>query len=447
LGADVASSLETIVPIFLIAIFSAAFLASRTKIPYTIMLVGIGIALSIFFSYNNSTLKLGIMNIEQFRIDPKLIIDFVIPPLIFEAMMRVDYAEFKKIRISAMLLATAGVVIATLVGGYLLMYLAGLPFLVAFALSALLSPTDSVMVIDLFKKVKVPSLLANLMESEASFNDATGAIAFSSIIALALGTGSAILGSSSSLNAEINTNENFGLGSHIISNLLLETELFVIEFFGGIAIGLAIAAAAHRLHKLMNDAFTEIALTVATVFGSTLLANSLGLSGLVAAAVAGLYFGNITIRKETIVSAKVRTSAFSFWEIIAFFASSAAFLYIGINTNIVNIAHNIVLIAIAFSAILAARAVSSYGILTSTAKLTKETIPMPWRHVAMLGGMRGAISVALAASLPESEFKNTVLSITFGVVLCSMIIQYILLSRYVRKSFPNYNDGTADLNL
>jgi CPA1 family monovalent cation:H+ antiporter len=345
-----------------------------------------------------------------------------------------------------MLLATAGVVIATLVGGYLLMYLAGLPFLVAFALSALLSPTDSVMVIDLFKKVKVPSLLANLMESEASFNDATGAIAFSSIIALALGTGSAILGSSSSLNAEINTNENFGLGSHIISNLLLETELFVIEFFGGIAIGLAIAAAAHRLHKLMNDAFTEIALTVATVFGSTLLANSLGLSGLVAAAVAGLYFGNITIRKETIVSAKVRTSAFSFWEIIAFFASSAAFLYIGINTNIVNIAHNIVLIAIAFSAILAARAVSSYGILTSTAKLTKETIPMPWRHVAMLGGMRGAISVALAASLPESEFKNTVLSITFGVVLCSMIIQYILLSRYVRKSFPNYNDGTADLN-
>jgi CPA1 family monovalent cation:H+ antiporter len=411
------------------------------------MLVGIGIALSIFFSYNNSTLKLGIMNIEQFRIDPKLIIDFVIPPLIFEAMMRVDYVEFKKIRISAMLLATAGVVIATLVGGYLLMYLAGLPFLVAFALSALLSPTDSVMVIDLFKKVKVPSLLANLMESEASFNDATGAIAFSSIIALALGTGSAILGSSSSLNAEINTNENFGLGSHIISNLLLETELFVIEFFGGIAIGLAIAAAAHRLHKLMNDAFTEIALTVATVFGSTLLANSLGLSGLVAAAVAGLYFGNITIRKETIVSAKVRTSAFSFWEIIAFFASSAAFLYIGINTNIVNIAHNIVLIAIAFSAILAARAVSSYGILTSTAKLTKETIPMPWRHVAMLGGMRGAISVALAASLPESEFKNTVLSITFGVVLCSMIIQYILLSRYVRKSFPNYNDGTADLNL
>lgn len=150
LGADVASSLETIIPVFLIAIF-AAFLASRTKIPYTIMLVGIGISLSIFFSYENYPLNHGIISIEQFRIDPKLVIDFIIPPLIFEAMMRVDYAEFKKIRISAMLLATAGVVIATLVGGYLLIYLAGLPFIVAFALSALLSPTDAVMVIEIFK--------------------------------------------------------------------------------------------------------------------------------------------------------------------------------------------------------------------------------------------------------------------------------------------------------
>jgi len=349
-------------------------------------------------------------------------------------MMRVDYNEFKKIRISSMLLATVGVVIATLVGGFLLMYLAQLPFFVAFAFSALIAPTDAVMVIEVFKKVKVPSILANLMESEASFNDATGAIAFSSIVAIALGTGSVVLGSFSTTSQLDNISNNFGLGP-AASNIIVEAELFVIEFFGGIAIGLAVAAVSHRLHALMNDTFSEIALTVATVFGSTILANSLGLSGLVSAAAAGLYFGNITIRHETMVSAKVRTSAFSFWEIIAFFASSATFLYLGITMDIVSVGKNILVIIIAFMAVLVARAVSSYAILTATTRFTKENIPMKWRHVAMLGSMRGAISVALAASLPASEFKNTILSITFGVVLSSLIIQYILLSRYVKKTF------------
>ncbi len=432
LGSGLASSLETIIPVFLMAISAAAIVSSRTKIPYTIVLVGIGIALSIF-----DFMGVKIINIEDFRINPKLIIDFLIPPLIFEAMMRVDYQEFKKIRISAMLLATFGVLIATVVGGFLLMYFAGLPFLVAFAFSALISPTDAVMVIEIFKKVKVPALLANLMESEASFNDATGVIAFSSIVALALGTGSTVLGSFSPWGFEINPGSNIGnsgLGA-AVSNVLLQAELFVLEFFGGAGVGLAIAAASHRLHALMNDPLSEIALTVATVFGATILSNALGLSGLVAAATAGLYFGNITIRKETIVSAKVRTSAFSFWETIAFFSSSAIFLYLGIIMDIVSIGQNILLIVIAFVAVLVARAVSSYAILTATTKLTKENIPLSWRHVAMLGSMRGAISVALAASLPEGAFSNTILSITFGVVLSSLIIQYIFLSKYVQWKF------------
>jgi CPA1 family monovalent cation:H+ antiporter len=86
LGEDLVSSLEIIIPVFLIAIFAAAFLSSRSKIPYTIMLVGIGIAISIL---SNSGVQL--IRPQDFRIDPKLIIDFVIPPLIFEAMMKVDY--------------------------------------------------------------------------------------------------------------------------------------------------------------------------------------------------------------------------------------------------------------------------------------------------------------------------------------------------------------------
>ena len=419
---------EYIIPTFLAMIFAAALFSSRTKVPYTMGLVGIGIAISLFLGLARG--EVGGLNILNFnRLDPKLIIDFIIPPLIFEAMMKVDYYnEFKAIRVSALLLATLGVVIATVVTGLLLMYLAHLPLLIAFTFAALIAPTDAAIVIEIFKRVRgVPGLLSTIMESEATLNDATGIIVFSSIITLA--SYSYFLNSDGSFSSNIITN-NF---------IVYEIVRFIIVFFGGVAIGLGIAAATHRLHSLMNDPFSETALTIATVFGSVVLANSLGFSGLVAVAVAGLYFGNATVKKEADMSLKVRTAVFNFWEMAAFFANSVAFLYLGISMNILRIAENFPLIALAFVAVLVARAVSTYPILAVTNRLTREKIPVIWRHVVMLGGMRGAISVALVASIPSTaarEFKTTLETITFGVVLLSLVIQYIVLTKYVRKAFP-----------
>ncbi|MBV9668128.1 MAG: cation:proton antiporter [Nitrososphaeraceae archaeon] len=178
-GGQVFPTSQYAIPIFLAMIFAAAVISSRSKIPHTMILVGFGIAIS-FFDFAGLT----IIDIKQFRIDPKLIINFIIPPLIFEAMMKVNYKEFKAIRISALLLATIGVVVATLVAGLLLTYIAGLAFSVAFTFAALIAPTDPAIVIEIFKRVKVPKQLSTLMEFEASFNDATGLIVFSSITAL-----------------------------------------------------------------------------------------------------------------------------------------------------------------------------------------------------------------------------------------------------------------------
>ena len=425
---DILTTSEYLILIFLAMIFAAALFSSRTKVPYTMGLVGIGIAISLFLGLARG--EVGGLNILNFnRLDPKLIIDFIIPPLIFEAMMKVDYYnEFKAIRVSALLLATLGVVIATVVTGLLLMYLAHLPLLIAFTFAALIAPTDAAIVIEIFKRVRgVPGLLSTIMESEATLNDATGIIVFSSIITLA--SYSYFLNSGGSFSSNIITN-NF---------IVYEIVRFIIVFFGGVAIGLGIAAATHRLHSLMNDPFSETALTIATVFGSVVLANSLGVSGLVAVAVAGLYFGNATVKKEADMSLKVRTAVFNFWEMAAFFANSVAFLYLGISMNILRIAENFPLIALAFVAVLVARAVSTYPILAVTNRLTREKIPVIWRHVVMLGGMRGAISVALVASIPSTaarEFKTTLETITFGVVLLSLVIQYIVLTKYVRKAFP-----------
>ncbi|MDE1813154.1 MAG: sodium:proton antiporter [Thaumarchaeota archaeon] len=415
-------SSEYVIPVFLLTIFLASLIATKVRIPYTMILVGIGISISIVDFTGH-----GIPNISEFKVDPKLILYFVIPPLIFEAMMRIDREQFKTIRVSALLLSTVGVGVATIVGGLLLSYLAGLPTIVAFAFAALIAPTDAAIVIEVFKRVKVPVQLAALMESEASFNDAAGAIIFSSIIAVSIAQGSLL---SPSTSAEINVN-------------ILETiGHFALVFFGGIGIGIGLAAGSQFLHRLLEEPFSETALSVAVLFGAVVIANSLGLSGLVAAAAAGLWFG-VIMRKPHIISEKVRTYTTNFWEMIAFFANSVAFLYLGLSMDIVRIGQNLPLIALAVIIVLAARAASTYPILAVTHRFTKEKTLGTWRHIVMIGGMRGALSVALVATLPESNVKEILKTITFGVVLASLIIQYPVLSRYIKKAFPETMQESA----
>jgi CPA1 family monovalent cation:H+ antiporter len=426
-----ALTFEYIIPIFLIMIFAAALFSSKTKIPHTMILLGFGICISL-----TGLFGLGIPGFIQFNINPNLVITFIIPPLIFEAMMNVDYKQFKAIRISALLLATIGVILATLIGGLLLVYIAHLPALAAFAFAALISPTDAAIVIEIFKRVKVPRVLSTLMESEAAFNDATSAIAFSSIIALAVGSTSyAAIGANNSSNYLSNILPTI-LNSTINLGFITQIEHFIILFFGGSAVGLGIAAATHRLHTLMNDPLSETSLTIATVFGSVILANSLGVSGLAAVAIAGLYFGNVTVKKEATMTKSVRTFAFNFWEMIAFLASSAAFLYLGISMNLIDIAQHFPIITLSLIAVFGARAATIYPLLAATTRFARENIPNTWKHIVLVGGMRGAISVALVASLPPSEFKNILQTITFGVVLLSLIIQYVVLSGYVKRVFP-----------
>ena len=439
-GGEIFPIFQHVLPLFLFMIFAAALVSSRIKVPYTMVLVAFGIAIS-FISFG------GLLNIEntgKFRIDPRLIINLIIPPLIFEAMMKVNYKEFKAVRISSILLATVGVVLATIVAGTLLTYAAGLNFIIAFTFAALIAPTDPAIVIEIFKRVRVPKQLSTLMEFEASFNDATGLIIFSSVVALVFVGSSSAINTPLSSSTTTSTSTNSPILSHF--NLIVsQTEHFAIVFLGGGAVGLGIAAATHRLHALMNDPFSETALTVATAFGSVTAANSLGFSGLVAVAVAGLYFGNITVRQEAYLSLKTRLSVFNFWEIIAFFANSIAFLYLGISMNIVNMGKDLPLIALSFAAVLVARIGSTYPILAAVNRFTKEKIPMVWRHIVVLGGMRGAISVALVASLPESNFKGTISTITFGVVLLSLIVQYIGLTKYVNKVFPKEKSGNVTI--
>ncbi len=420
-------------------IFIGSLVESKTKIPYTITLIVIGIIVS-FLVY------LGIINnnfidIRQFKFDPNLIVNFLIPPLIFEAMMQVDYyREYKPVRIPVLLLSTVGVVITTIVVGFIMIYVAHLPFALSFLFAALISSTDAAIVIQTFKRTRVPKMLARILEMESSFNDATTIILFSSVVVFVYGS------NSPSFVTESLTAANNVFDIKDLNNLFGGLVYFLFVFFGGIFIGLIVAIIGNRLHTLINDPFSDTALTIAGVFGAVTLANSLGVSGLIAVAIGGLFFGNVTMKRESTMSQDVRKAVSYFWQIAAFFANSIIFFYMGITMNIISISQNILLIILAFIVVLIARAASVYPILSIVNKLGKKKIPSIWNNVIMIGGMRGALAVALVTSLPAGELKDKLEALTFGVVLASLIIQYIALTKYIKKKSSSLSFDMEDKN-
>jgi Na+:H+ antiporter len=187
-------SVEFLIPAFLALMLVASLISQKTRFPYTLTLVVVGIAmtsasLSFVFGPLKPQVEAIVSAMQQVYAqlvagtDGGLFVGLVVPPLLFEAMMHVNSSDLKHVVRPSLALATVGVAVATLVGGLLLWKVAGLSFYVAFLFAALISPTDAATVLALFRKTKVPSRLSTLMDTEAALNDATAIVIFSVILA------------------------------------------------------------------------------------------------------------------------------------------------------------------------------------------------------------------------------------------------------------------------
>jgi CPA1 family monovalent cation:H+ antiporter len=206
----------------------------------------------------------------------------------------------------------------------------------------------------------------------------------------------------------------------------------------GVLIGLAVAFLGEVLTSLIADKVAETILAVAVVYGSYALATGIGASGLIAVAVAGLYFGNFTMRSAMEPASKEAVT--TFWQIAAFLGNSIAFLIIGLETNIITLSQSVLLIVAAYAAVTIARAATVYPILAVFNKFG-DKISAVWRNIAMLGGVRGALSIALVATITTSAVIskgdiNTINTMVLGVAFISIMFQVPLLFRYVRKKIP-----------
>ncbi|MCZ6529061.1 MAG: Na+/H+ antiporter [Chloroflexi bacterium] len=379
--------IETLILGLLLIVSIVAVIVRRFRIPYTVGLVLAGLALSFRPPI-------------EIELTPELILAILLPPLVFEAAFHLNIDKLRRNVGTILLLAIPGVILTMLITGGIVSYGAGLPLGAALIFGALISATDPVSVVGIFRRIGAPKRLEVMLEGESLFNDGTAIVLFG--IALgALGTG------------------QFSVVQGAID--------FLIIAGGGILVGLLLGVIAIPLLARIDDHLVETTLTTVLAFGSYLVAEELHVSGVLAVVIAGLIAGNIGRRE---MSPTTRIAVLNFWEYVAFLANSVIFLVIGLQVDLPALVEDWQPILWAIVAVLVSRAVGIYGL-----SRLGRSIPSNWRHVMWWGGLRGAIALALALSVPLSmgEERSTLLHMAFGVVLFTLLIQGLSMEGLVRR--------------
>jgi CPA1 family monovalent cation:H+ antiporter len=374
----------------LILVSVVAIIARRYRLPYTVALVLAGFAATI-----QTQLRL--------EMTPEVVLAIFLPPLVFEAAFHLNFRDLRSDLWPILGQAVPGVVLSTGIIGGILVMTNLLPWPQALLFGALISATDPVAVVATFRALGAPNRLTTLVEGESLFNDGTAIVVFTIVLGLVLS------------------------GSFSISEGVLN---FFVVSAGGLIIGFSLGYLIAQIIGTIDDYLIEITLTTVLAYGSYLLAEEFGVSGVLAVVAAGVINGNIGPRG---MSPTTRIVLFNFWEYVAFLANSLLFLLIGMNVDVQELQRNLQPVLIGVIAVLIARAITVYG-LGAITRLSRRDLPLSYMHVMVWGGLRGAVSLALALSLPFGvSNRRELLAMTFGVVLFTLLVQATTISSLLKK--------------
>jgi monovalent cation:H+ antiporter, CPA1 family len=372
-----------------------AILTARRRAPDAVGLLVLGLAAGV------------VIPAGSLVVTPGLVLAVLLPGLVFDAAFRTHADPFRWARTRIVFLAVPGVVVTAVVVAAILSVAAGVSIQSGLVIGAMVAATDPAAVVATFRGSAAPPRLRTLVEGESLFNDGTGFALFAVMLRLP---------------------------THQPGALEVALE-FVVAIALSVGVGALVSWVAIRLHHLIDDHLVEAVLTVAAAYGSYVVADWIGGSGLLATAVTGLLVGSRG--RGVAISAASAQALDLTWEVVGFLLTALTFLLVGVSIPLGELVAHAGTIAAGLFAVVVARVVVIYGLLGAGGRIIEwaaarrrgsqadpgdpPQMPAAWLHVLLIAGIRGAVTVALALSLPlDFPDRTLIQAVTLGVVLVTL---------------------------
>jgi Na+/H+ antiporter len=403
---------EILIAGILVAVAGLSALARRISLPYPIVLV-VGGAVFGF-----------VPGVPTISLNPSVVLVVFLPPLLYAAAFFANLNDFRD-NLRGVTLSSIGLVLATMTATAALAHavIDGLSWGSAFALGAIVSPTDPLAAATIMRRLDFPRRLVSTVEGEGLFNDATALVAYRVAVAAVVGGGFSMA--------------HAGLK-------------FVVDATAGVAIGLAVGWLIAEIRARVEDPQTSITISLLSGYAAFIPADALGASGVLAAVTTGLYMG---IRGPSIIPARTRLQGFFVWDVLDFLVNASLFVLVGLQLRgVLDRLGNAspatyALYAAAVSvAVIAMRLIWFFTVPYLIRSLDRRPsqqarrIGARPRLVVAWSGMRGAVSLAAALALPLKTHggapfpdRDLIIYLTFAVIFATLVIQGLSLPALIRR--------------
>ncbi|MBW6452684.1 MAG: sodium:proton antiporter, partial [Methyloprofundus sp.] len=375
----------------------AASVCRHLAIPYTVLLVLLGLVVN-FLATDSSVM--GLLDFKEFHLTPDLVLFVFLPALVFETALSLDARALLKNLIPVLVLAIIGMLVSVVLVGVGVWWSLGMPLVVALLFGSLISATDPVAVVALFKELGVSKRLTILVEGESLMNDATAIVLFNILLAMLV-------------------QDNFSSADG-----LLAVGQFFKVFFGGVLVGTCIALVMSELLVRLyhGNQSIPVVLSLVLAYLSFIIAEHefhvSGVMAVLSAAITLNLTGLSRLSKPSIDT--IHTT----WEFLVLIFNSLLFVLIGMSVDLIQLAYFWQPILWATIAVSAARAVSVYLLIPATTRsFSLPAISWAERHIMWWGGLKGGLAIAIVMAIPESvPEKQLLVVLTLGVVLLSLVL-------------------------
>ena len=390
------AQLLTLLAVFAIAGAVSVFTTKVIRLPYTVGLVLAGLVVS-FLQFSLST-----------PLTHEFILLVILPTLIFQSAMNIDTEKLRDNIGPILVLAVIGLVLSVVVVGVIGAPLFGFSLVVAFLFGAIVTPTDPVSVVALFDELGAPERLSVLIEGESILNDGVSIVLYTVLLSVVLeAQGKGVPASSVVTPALVVRDIGFGI---------------VVSILGGALIGLVAGYLVYQLLVYVDDPMTGIVFTVVLAYGAYLFADSLEVSGVIAALGAGLVVGSRGIDD---ISARTQLTLGTVWASGAFVANAVIFVAIGLETPLDLLTRYTGEILAAVVLVFVARAVVVYPLVGLMNGRLPDPISRPYQHVMVWSGIHASVPIALVLGLPESlpaGLRERLAALVFGIAAVTLVL-------------------------